>query len=101
MTDDLYTVDDVAGKLGKTSRWVKTFARQNGIGLKAGRDRRFTQADYAILLQELRQCRSSSSNRGKAKRRVGTSGATISGDPLTEALRVANEPLPRKSSRAS
>lgn len=94
----LHTIDDVAQRVRKSRRWTLDFVRRHGIGRKAGRDWRFTDADMALLIAEL-PCPSSSSRRGRGNRQTGRSAARISASQLTEALALASERLPPKSSR--
>jgi hypothetical protein len=94
----LFTIDELAARLHKSRRWLQAFLRGRDIGRLAGRTRLFTEGDVARLIQEL-PCPSSSSRPGKTKARIGQSAARISGGTLIEALALASERLPPRSSR--
>lgn len=49
----MYTVDDVAKRIGKSRRWVLDYVRRRPIGGKAGRTRLFTEEDLAEIAAEL------------------------------------------------
>lgn len=49
MADTLYTVTEVAAMLDKAAVTVRLAARTHGIGVKAGRDYVFTDADIERL----------------------------------------------------
>src|SRR5262245_38809482 len=89
------TIDEAAARLRKSRRWLQSFLRQHPYYRLAGRTKLFTEADINRLYEAL-PCPSHSSHR--ASRRSGRSGVHTSASTLTEALRLAREPLPRKSS---
>src|SRR6516162_2586361 len=87
----LFTVDELAGRLHKSRRWLQAFLRGRNIGLLAGRTRLFTESDVFRLIQELPACPSSSSRPGKAKARIGRSAARTSGSMWTRAAALTND----------
>src|SRR6266851_8698686 len=98
MTAPVYTLDDVAERLHKSRRWLQDFVRGRPIGRLAGRTRLFTEADVLTLIEAL-PCPSSSSSRAKARARISRSEGRTSDGTLTEALRLASERSPSRSSR--
>src|SRR5262245_22623339 len=89
------TLDEAAAKLRKSRRWLQSFLREHPYYRLAGRTKLFTEADINRPYEAL-PCPSNSSRR--ASRRFSRSGVHTSASTLTEALRLASEPLPRKSS---
>jgi hypothetical protein len=90
---DIYRMDDVAAKLGKSRRWLQDFLRENPCGRRAGRTRLFTAADLAKLIEALPKveaapCLSRSSRRSQAARQITVSGEHTSESEWTEALRL-------------
>src|SRR6187549_1191851 len=99
---DLLTIEQAAGRLHKSRRWLQAFLQQLPPGdyyRLAGRTKLFTEAHLQRLVEAM-PCHSNSSRR--VSRRTGRSRAHISGSELTEALRLARERLlPKSSSRSS
>src|SRR5262249_60022461 len=91
------TLDEAAAKLRKSRRWLQSFLRRHPYYRLAGRTKLFTEADINRLYEAL-PCPSNSSRR--ESRRSSRSGVPTSESTLTEALRLANELLPRRPSRS-
>lgn len=49
----LFSMVDVAARLGKSRRWLQDFLKNRPYGRMAGRSRLFTESDYFELLQAL------------------------------------------------
>jgi hypothetical protein len=92
---EILTIDEVATRLHKSRRWVRSFVRGRGIGRLAGRTRLFTMADLHQLIEAL-PCPSSSTRPGRATR-TGRSAARTSSGTLSEALALATEKSQPKS----
>jgi excisionase family DNA binding protein len=91
------TMEEVAALLKISRRTLQKLLRGRPCGRLAGRQRRFTEAEILRWYMEL-PCPSDLSRR-KVRAKATTSGGRISGSTLTEALRLASERLPPKSSR--
>jgi len=85
-SSDLLTMAEVAGRLHVSLRWLQDFLKTRPHGRMAGRQRLFTPADLAALIQDL-PCPSSSSRPVKAGRKTGVSGARITGSTLIAQLK--------------
>lgn len=101
---DLYGLDEVIKRVGKSRRWLQNFLRSHPVGRMAGRTRLFTAADIAKLIESLPaaealQCRSRSFRRNQGAHRIGVCAALTSDAALTEARRLANEKSLPKSSQ--
>src|SRR5216684_4913538 len=107
----LYTVDQVAERLGKSKRAFQDWLRKhptdqygNPFYSPIGRTKTFDESDIARLraaTREEERCRLNSSSPAKARARTSRSGAHTSDATLTEALRLASERSPSRSSRGS
>src|SRR6266568_2784423 len=102
------TMDDTASRLHKSRRWLQDWLRNHPVDRNGepfytplGRTKIFDERDIQRIrdaLKEEARCRLNSSRRGQAKRPIGRSAALISGDMLTEALRLASARSPQKCS---
>jgi hypothetical protein len=93
----LYTVEEVAARFRVSRRTLQSHIRQYPYYRTLGRRKLFTEADISRLYENL-PCPSSSSPLARARPRTGQYVGPISGNTLTEALRLASEPTPLKSS---
>src|SRR5262245_11061337 len=99
-----YILDEVAAELRVKKRWLADFLRANPsdeYGERffrvAGRVKLFTETDIARIYKAL-PCPSSSFRPGKARRRIGRAAVRTSDNTLIEALRLASEHSPARSS---
>jgi len=93
---EIYRMEEVAAKLGKSRRWLQDFLRDHPCGRRAGRTRLFTPSDLAKLidalpLEEPVPCRSRSSRRRPAARPTIGPAAHTSESEWTEALRLVSK----------
>jgi hypothetical protein len=79
----IFQMEEVAARLGKSRRWLQDFLRDHPYGRMAGRKRLFTESDITALIEEL-PCPSSSVRPAPANRRIGPSGGHTSGSALTK-----------------
>jgi hypothetical protein len=92
----LFTIDEVAARFRVSRRTLQAHVRQYPYYRVLGRRKLFTEADISRLYETL-PCPSSSSPLARAKLRTGQYVAPISGDTLTEALKLASEQTPPRS----
>lgn len=92
-----YTDAEFAAIFHKSVRWVREFARANGIGAKAGRDWLFSDDDVSAMWEAMR-CRSESS--GATARPTSISAEPSADSALTRALALATA-KPQKKSASS
>jgi hypothetical protein len=108
----LVTLAGAARRFRKAARWLRDWLRdhpppdgQPAYYLQAGNERLFSAADLARIEARMRQiaatkaasCRSRSSNRAPAKRRITPDAANTSESMLTAALRLASGATPSRS----
>jgi hypothetical protein len=96
MTIEIYRIDDVAKKLGKSKRWLQDFLMKHPCGRRAGRTRIFLEEDVAKLVLLLPK-EVDPFPRKKAGRPITGSAGRTSKLTLTEALRLVNEKSRKKS----
>jgi hypothetical protein len=94
----LHTMDEVAGKLRKSRRWLQEFLHDHPYYRLAGRTKLFTEEDINRLIEAL-PCPGSSSRHAKAGRRIGTSGGSTSGSLWTTARELLTGERPPRSLR--
>lgn len=101
---DLFTMADVAARLGKSVRWLQEHLRTYPCGRLAGRTRLFTDSDIGKLIESLpkdrgKPCRSRSSRRAKVARNSIGSEEPTSGSTWTELQKHLTGPRRDASSR--
>src|SRR5215471_3969821 len=108
----ILTLIEASERLRCMPRRLREFLRAHPIGLDGrplylqyGREKLFTEADIARisdlichLTEQDLSCRSNSGRRVPARRRITRSAAPTSESQLSEALRLASERSPRRSS---
>lgn len=102
----LLTMAEVAGRLGKSLRWLQQFVSGRPFGRMAGRTRLFTEDDFRALVDAMPRpqeapCRSPSSRRAKAAHRTGGFVAPISDDTWTDLQARLTRRSPGSSSPGS
>jgi len=105
---DLHTMDEAASKLRMSRRNLQDWLSDHPVDcagipffIDNGNRKRFTDADLDRIIKAQREetlCRLNSERRVKAKPRTTRYAGRTSESGLTEALKLASEPLPRKSS---
>jgi hypothetical protein len=90
-------MDEVAGKLRKSRRWLQDFLRDHPYYRTAGRTKLFTDEDVSRLIEAL-PC-GNSSHRATARPSIGTSGENISGSLWITARELLTGARPQRFSR--
>ena len=81
------TFDEVAARLRISRRTLHKRIKESGLAfIKPGRSYVFTERDYQLLCEAIRQCRSGSSHQENEKVIAGTSSAARSTGETTRSL---------------
>ena len=85
----LHTMDETAGKLRISRRYLQDLIQAHPYYRTAGRKKLFADEDINRLIEAM-SCRGNSSRRKKAVRANGTSGAPTSASDYNTALELAS-----------
>jgi len=89
----LYSMDQVAERLGTSKRWLQGFVSGRPFGRMAGRSRVFTESDIAQIIEALPAppC----STRSVLTRKTGVYAGRTSGSASTKLRELLTEKKPR------